>query len=307
MNNAKLCDAPVESHSYMLWYFEQVRLSEAGTKIYMLTITCMDKKWSRRIVNMSYAKKEKKTTIKKHITFKLKWNLAPLNWNGIWKGWQPGEYQKDSKISLKYMEMERYEKYLTYFGGQERVGQSLTVDMTKARTVEPYLVGKRMTEEVENHSHVPLKHGSFPTGFASTQTNKQYWKHIIKQGTMPIVEEYQQKSITTTTTDKGKIYKVYCDYCDKNHRSWFTIKEDTLQFIESEHDLLAGNGIPSAPANLRRKEIYCNMALKIAVGATGKGACMELPICVLVGACDILADDGKCMSHMENWRGGGNQ
>jgi hypothetical protein len=70
-----------------------------------------------------------------------------------------GQYDKDSKISFKYIKTERYEKHLTYFCDYQ-MGQSLTVDMTKARTVEPYLVGRSMREEVEHDFHMPLILGS---------------------------------------------------------------------------------------------------------------------------------------------------
>jgi hypothetical protein len=55
-----------------------------------------------------------------------------------------------------------------------------------------------------------------------------------------------------------------------------------LQFDELEHNLLTGNGIPP-PSNLWRKRIYCQMALTIAVGPTGKAVHMELPICIVKG------------------------
>jgi hypothetical protein len=122
----------------------------------MLTMQCKDDKWTR-IRNISF--NDNKTPIKKHVTFKYERNLKRL----------ASIYEKNGgQIEFKFMETERYEQHLTYFGDYQ-IRQSLIIDMKKARMVEPYLVGRSIREEVEHKFHVPLLHGTFCTGFSSNQ------------------------------------------------------------------------------------------------------------------------------------------
>jgi hypothetical protein len=44
--------------------------------------------------------------------------------------------------------------------------------MNKARVVEPYLIGKSMSNEVEHGFQVPLVDGSFHTGFLSKKSQQ---------------------------------------------------------------------------------------------------------------------------------------
>jgi hypothetical protein len=55
------------------------------------------------------------------------------------------------------MVMERYEQHLPNLGDYQ-IRQILTVDMKKARTAAPYIVGNTMGEEIEHGFHVPLTH-----------------------------------------------------------------------------------------------------------------------------------------------------
>ena len=72
-----------------------------------------------------------------------------------------------------------------------------------------------------------------------------------------------------------------------------------LQFDESEHSLLTGDDIPQA--NLRRKEIYRQMALIMNGGPTGKGCHLVLPICIVNGVREMFPENDKnYMGHMED-------
>jgi hypothetical protein len=88
--------------------------------------------------------------------------------------------------------------------------------MNTARTVEPYLVGKDMTEEVENDFHIPLMHGSFCTGCTLKQTNNEYLKNIMEQEIMRIAKEYKQLT-TRKTTETDSIHKIY--FTSRNEKS----------------------------------------------------------------------------------------
>jgi hypothetical protein len=79
-----------------------------------------------------------------------------------------GQYMEDSKILIKYMKTERSKKHLIYLGDYQ-IGQSLTVDMTKARTVEPYLVGRNMMRR----GKAWLPGASHPLIFPSSQNYPQ--------------------------------------------------------------------------------------------------------------------------------------
>ncbi len=77
------------------------------------------------------------------------------------------EYDNKAVIAFKHMVMARYEQHLTYFGSYQ-IGRSLTVNMKTARTIQPYIAGAHMKEEMEINFHVPLVEGKIVTGFTPT-------------------------------------------------------------------------------------------------------------------------------------------
>ena len=68
--------------------------------------------------------------IEKHVTYKSPWNMPCLC----------HEYDTDGKVSFKWLQTERYEKNLTFFGTYH-IGTCHTVRMDKARTMKPFPVG----------------------------------------------------------------------------------------------------------------------------------------------------------------------
>ena len=74
----------------------------------------------------------------KNITFKCPWDMDRLC----------HEYDHDGEISYRWLETERYENNLTFFGSYH-IGTSITVRMDRARSVEPYLVGSNLDEEMK--------------------------------------------------------------------------------------------------------------------------------------------------------------
>jgi hypothetical protein len=132
-----------------------------------------------------------------------------------------------------------------------QIGLTLTVFMSTARTVEPYVVGKDMTEEIEVDFHVPLvQQGSLSTGYTSKQPTNEHLKQIMEHKIMHMVDDYKE----STTADAKNTNEVYCTHCDKNPCVWGTNKEAMLQFNKSEHDLLTGTDIP-APSLCRKKDL----------------------------------------------------
>ncbi len=182
----------------------------------MLTVKHMDEKWTR-IVHVSYDKNE--MPMEKHVTFKFKWDLERLT----------HEFEKNGAISFKYMVTDRCKQHLTYFGDYQ-IGLTLTVFMSTARTVDPYVVGKDMAEEIEVDFHVPLvEQGSLSTGYTSKQPTNENLKQIMEHKITHMVDDYKQ-STTADAKNMNEINEVYCTHCNKNPCVWGTNKEAMLRF-----------------------------------------------------------------------------
>ena len=259
--------------------------SEEGNKSNMLTLKRHDDKWTR-IVNVSYNAND--TPTEKHVTYnKFPWDLDRV----------AKEYENGGRISFKHMETDRYEQHLTYFGSYQ-IGQSITVNMKTARTIEPYIAGAHMKEEMEHDFHVPMVEGTIIAGFSPTQTTNEHLKRIMEQEITRIVEDHQLSTRTmSTATDEEE--KGNCTYCNSMPCIWVSNKKGMLQFDELEHATLIGDDIPLA--NQRRKGIYRQMALIMNEGPTGKGVRLELPICIVNGVREMFPEkDHKYMGHMDN-------
>ena len=98
-------------------------------------------------------------------------------------------------------ERERYDQHLTYYGTYQ-IGQSITVNMKTARTVEPYIVGvHNMKEEMEHDFHMPMVDNTINTGFLPMQMTNEHLKQItMEQEITHIIEEHQQSTSTATTS-----------------------------------------------------------------------------------------------------------
>jgi hypothetical protein len=58
------------------------------------------------------------------------------------------EYNRDGKVSLKWLWTERYEKNLTFLGTYY-IGTCITVWKKNVRTMKPFLVGLTLLDEME--------------------------------------------------------------------------------------------------------------------------------------------------------------
>jgi hypothetical protein len=232
---------------------EQITSVE-GNEVNMLTLKRHDDNWTQ-IIHVTYTFDGK--PIEKHVTYKF-----PRDMDRVGK-----EYKKKAKIWFKYMETERYEQHLTYFCTYQ-IGQSLTVNMKTARTIEPYLAGAHMKEELEHNFHVPLVHGTICNGFTPAQRTNKNLKCIMEQEITHLMEK-RKHSTGTVTTGMDEEEKGSCTYCNSLPCVWASNKEAMLQFYDAEHGLQTGNGIPLP--NIRREGMYRQMALVINDGSTGKG------------------------------------
>jgi hypothetical protein len=170
------CDADYKAPNVVV---EQITSVE-GKEVNMLTLKWHDDKRTR-IIHVTYDLNE--TPMEKHVTYKF-----PLNLDRVAK-----EYKNKAEISFKYMETERYKQHLTYFGTYQ-IGQSITVNMDTARTIEPYIAGAHMKEELEHIFQVPLVHGTICEGFTPTQRTNKHLKRILEQEITRIVEDRQQST-----------------------------------------------------------------------------------------------------------------
>jgi hypothetical protein len=212
---------------------EQITSVE-GKEVNMLTLKRHNDKWTR-IIHVTYNLNE--TPMEKHVTYKFPWDLDRV---------------AKAEISFKYMETERYEQHLTYFGTYQ-IGQSITVNMDTARTIEPYIAGAHMKEELEHDFHVPpLVHGTICEGFTPTQKTNEHLKRLMEQEITRIVEDRQQSTNVMATgidEEEGGTYA----YCKGLPCVWVSNKEGMLPFDDSEHGGLTGDDLPLP--NKRRKGI----------------------------------------------------
>jgi hypothetical protein len=156
------------------------------------------------------------------------------------------EYKNKAEISFKYMGTERYEQHLIYFGTYQ-IGQSITLNMETARTIEPYIAGVHMKEELEHDFHVPLVHSTICEGFTPAQRTNEHLKRIMEQEITPIVEDCQQStSVMATGMDEEE--GGTCAYCKGLPCIWVSNKEGMLQFDDLEHGGLTGDDL-SLPNN----------------------------------------------------------
>jgi hypothetical protein len=217
----------------------------------------------------------------KYITFKWPWDMDRLC----------REYDHDGEISYRWLETERYEKNLTFFGSYH-IGTSITVRMDRARSVEPYLVGSNLEEEMKNDINVEevdermcVVHNEFSKDEPSNKGLQQIMEYDIQRQ----VFEYRGSQDTNT-------YKA-CEGCGDTPCVWASNKNAMIAWDESEHGHLHGDDLPSN--NTRRKCLYRQIALAIAGGPLGKGKRIQLPCCILDGIRALFPDmNGKYMGHM---------
>jgi hypothetical protein len=109
--------------------------------------------------------------MEKHVSFKFAWDMERL----------ASVSERNGEIVFKYMETDRFLQHLTYFGDYQ-IGHTITIDRKKVRTVQPYLCGIDMKEEVDYDFYLPLVMGVIITGLSPTQTHNNYLKQVMEEG-----------------------------------------------------------------------------------------------------------------------------
>jgi hypothetical protein len=112
---------------------------------------------------------EKNNVIKKHVTYKSPWNMPRLC----------HQYGKDGKVTFKWLQTDRYENNLTFFGTYH-IRTCITVLMESARTMKPFLTGLTIIEEMEADirvdevdEHTAKVYNEFSCGQRTSETLKR--------------------------------------------------------------------------------------------------------------------------------------
>jgi hypothetical protein len=120
---------------------------------------------------------EKNNVVEKHVTYKSPWNMPRLC----------HEYDRDGEVSFKWLQTDRYEKNLTFFG-THHIGTCITVLMESARNMEPFLLGLMLIEEMEADicvDEVDERTAKVYNEFSSGQRTSETLKRIRASARIP--------------------------------------------------------------------------------------------------------------------------
>jgi hypothetical protein len=167
--------------------------------------------------------------------------------------------------------------------------------MKTARTIEPYIAGAHMKEELEHDFHVPLVHGTICNGFTPAQRTNKNLKCIIEQEIIRLMEE-RKHSTGTVTTGMDEEERVPVLTTTVFLSCGLVIRKPCF------HSMMRSMAYKPAmafhcPTYLG---MYRQMGLVINGGPTGKGVQLELPICVVNEVREMFPEsDKRYMGHME--------
>jgi hypothetical protein len=264
-----------------------VRITEISENRKCLDMKHVDGNNVQRLV--SVIGDEKNNVVEKHVTYKSPWNMPRLC----------HEYDKDSEVSFKWLQTDRYEKNLTFFGTYH-IGTSITVLMESARTMKPFLVGLTLVEEMETDirvDEVDERTAKVYEEFSSEQPTSETLKRIMESEIQELVLGYRRE----TKEDHGKTENAdeeldedndddtECQWCKDSPCVWASNRDGMVEWDENEHGHLASEDLPGN--NTRRKYLYRQMALTISEGTLGKGNRIVLPDCVKDGIRSLLPED----------------
>jgi hypothetical protein len=242
---------------------------------------------------------ENNNVVEKHVTYKSPWNMPRLC----------HEYDRDGEVTFKWLQTDRYEKNLTFFGTYH-IGTCITVLMESARTMKPFLAGLTLIEEMETDirvDEVDERTAKVYNEFSSGQRTSETLKRIMESEVQELVLEYRRE----TKEDHGKTEKAVekrneddnndteCQWCHDCPCVWSSNRNGMIEWDENEHGHLASEDVPSN--STRRKYLYRQLALIISDGPLGKGNRIVLPDCVKDGIRSLLPEDkkGKYMGHKD--------
>jgi hypothetical protein len=212
---------------------------------------------------------ENNNVVEKHVTYKSPWNMPRLC----------HEYDRDGELTFKWLQTDRYEKNLTFFGTYH-IGTCITVLMESARTMKPFLAGLTLIEEMETDirvDEVDERTAKVYNEFSSGQRTSETLKRIMESEVQGLVLEYRRE----TKEDHGKTEKAVekrnkdnnngteCQWYHDCPCVWSSNRNGMIEWDEHEHGHLASEDVPSN--STRRKYLYRQMAPIILDGPLGKG------------------------------------
>ena len=165
--------------------------SAEGRSRKFLKMTHQDSENVQRIVGV--ACDENDNIIEKHVTYQWPWDIPRLC----------DEYDRDGEMSFTWLETERYEKNLTFFGSYH-IGTSMAVRMENARTVQPFLVGSTLQAEMEEDIRVDEVDESacvVHDGFSKDQLTSPTVKEIMEEQIQEKVIAYRSESPVVDAED----------------------------------------------------------------------------------------------------------
>ena len=235
--------------------------------------------------------------IEKHVTFKCPWDMRRLCL----------EYDNDSEISFKWLESERCEKNLTFFGSYH-IGTCMTVQMENARTVKPFLVGSTLQEEMEQDIRVEEldeRTCVVHDGFSKAQPTSTTLKSIMESEIQEMVVGYRGESAVVDAQDglpadkdEDEKEEQVCPSCLVSPCVWASNENTMVAWDNSENGHLGTEDLPSN--STRRKCLYRQMALTISEGPLGKGNRIHIPTCARDGIRALFPDEkGNYMGHKD--------
>ena len=199
--------------------------------------------------------------IEKHVTYKFQWDMARVA-----KEWYGG-----ARVSFQYMETPRYEKQWTYLGSY-KIGVMVTANPETARTLQPYLLGKTIQEEVDFDIQIPrVDESRYATkiGYTSNQTTNLHLAGIMEDKIHYLVSDWSSSQP--------------CSHCKVGPCVWVTNIDNMVAVDTAEHDA-------HVDMRTRRNVIYRQMSLIINDGPIGVGIRAILPPCVVAGVVALFPD-----------------
>jgi hypothetical protein len=148
----------------------------------------------------------------------------------------------------------------------------VTANPDSARTIQPYLLGKTIQEEVDFDIQIPrVDESRFATkiGYTSNQTTNLHLAGIMEDEIHYLVSDW--------------ILSQPCNHCKVGPCIWVTNHDSMVAVDTAEHDA-------HVDIRTRRKAIYRQMALIINAGPIGVGIRAQLPRCVLAGVHALFPD-----------------
>jgi hypothetical protein len=260
--------------------------------VYITEVTSEETGHIQKIVSMKFVKSEKMTRcvivgcdendwpIENHVTYKFPWDIERV----------AAEFDGGGKVSFKYVMTPRYGRQWSYFGTY-LIGQTVGLDPSVARTPHPFLLGRTINEELDDHIRIlEVDKSRYPTiheAFTSSEepTNESLATMLMEQEIARVVGEWRAGiCVFPTTSNEPSIVaemehnlaqylaerkEKACAFCEEQPCAWLSNHKSMHTWDKLEHGNLPEGDVPTA--NIRRKKLYHQMAIMMNGGLMGKG------------------------------------